>query len=164
MALLWAWSGIVEFMVFFGGVSTQYYFWGGLWIVQALLWLMLGFKGKGSKFTFDKSYRGYIGLFFIVYALLFYPLFGYLAGHGYPAGPIFGVAPCPVCIFTFGILLMLNIKIPYYVMGIPFVWGLLGIPAVFILGVYADAGEVVAAVVGIVLMHSRNKRLQEIVD
>ncbi len=158
LSSLWIWCGIVEFMIFFGSVSTQYYFWGSLWIIQAILFLLFSFKQNKIKILFDNNINGYLGISFIAYALIIYPLLGYIAGHGYPSGPIFGVAPCPVCIFTFGALLMIKIKIPYYLLIIPFIWGLLGIAAVLILGVYADAGEVVAAVLGTILILKRNKQ------
>ena len=148
LSLLWLWCGVVEFIVFFGSVNTQYYMWGGIWIIQAVLFFIFGFKLKKTAFKFENSINGYLGLILIMYALIIYPILGYFAGHGYPYGPVFGVAPCPVCIFTFGALLMIRVKIPYYILIVPFLWGLLGIAAVLMLGVYADAGEVIAAILG----------------
>ena len=158
LSFLWLWSGLVTFIVFFGDVSAQYYIWGSVWILQSVVLFYVGFVKSRLEFEFKNRWYNYIGLVFIAYALIIYPLVGSISGHPYPGGPIFGVAPCPVCIFTFGLFLLTAGKLPFFVMVIPFLWSLTGIYAVLMMGVYADGGEVIAGVSSVVIMLLNNRK------
>lgn len=158
LSVLWLWSGVVTFIIAFGDLSTQYYVWGALWIVQSLIFFYMGFVKPGLKFGFSGKWYNYLGLLFIIYALIAYPLIGSISGHPYPGSPIFGVAPCPVCIFTFGMFLFSTEKVPLYVIAIPFLWSLTGIYAVMVMKVYADAGEVGAGVASTAIMVLNNRK------
>jgi hypothetical protein len=84
--------------------------------------------------------------------MVVYPVIGTLLGHAYPQSPVFGVAPCPTTIFTFGLLLWTTAKVPKYVLVIPLLWSLLGVTAAFTLGIREDTGLLVAGVVGTILL------------
>jgi hypothetical protein len=73
-----------------------------------------------------------------VYAALLYPLIGMATGHRYPALPMFGIAPCPVVLFTLGVLLLARAPLPRRLLVIPFLWALIGGTAAFLLGVAQD--------------------------
>jgi hypothetical protein len=158
LSLLWLWSGVATFIIAFGDLSAQYYAWGTLWIIQGLIFLYAGLVKSRLTFGFNGEWYNYVGLIFVAYALVMYPIIGSISGHPYPLGPIFGIAPCPVCIFTVGMLLLSVEKVPLFVMGIPFLWSLTGIYAVVVMGVYADAGEVVAGVMSAAIVLRNNKR------
>jgi hypothetical protein len=98
----------------------------------------------------------------IMYAMLVYPILGTLPGHGYPRSPSFGVAPCPMIIFTFGLLLLTNARVPRYLLVIPFVWSLLGFTASFLLGISEDIGLLVAGVLGVGLLYWRDRTALQI--
>jgi hypothetical protein len=66
-----------------------------------------------------------------------YPLIG-LADHGYPAMPMFGITPCPVTLFTFGVMLVARGPLPRRLLVIPLLWALIGGSAAFLLGVPQD--------------------------
>lgn len=66
-----------------------------------------------------------MGWSFVIYAVVLYPLIGIATGHGYPHLPMFGVTPCPVTIFTFGMLRMSD-PVPRRLLEIPLVWSLIG--------------------------------------
>ena len=51
---------------------------------------------------------------------------------------MFGVAPCPVTIFTFGLLLMTTGPISYWLLVIPFIWSLIGGSAAILLDIRQD--------------------------
>ncbi len=82
----------------------------------------------------------------LVYALVLYPLVGRALGHNYPETPTFGL-PCPLTIFTFGMLLLTNRRVPRWALAIPAIWALIGSSAVFAFGIYQDLGLLVSAVV-----------------
>ena len=99
-------------------------------------------------FRFQKDLGGLLGLLFIVYAAVLYPLLGYMLGHTYPHAPMFGVASCPTTIFTLGLLLWAEPRVPTALLVIPLLWTLIGSTAVVVLGVTEDFGLFVAGVLG----------------
>lgn len=82
----------------------------------------------------------------LVYALVLYPLVGRVLGHTYPETPTFGL-PCPLTIFTFGMLLLTDRRVPRWVLAIPTAWALIGSTAVFAFGIYQDLGLLASAVI-----------------
>jgi Family of unknown function (DUF6064) len=63
--------------------------------------------------------------------------------------------PCTTTIFTFGILLWFDKKIPVSILIIPFAWSTIGFLAALKLGVPEDTGLPVA---GILMVALRNKK------
>jgi hypothetical protein len=94
----------------------------------------------------------------ILYALVAYPLLGVLLGHHYPATPTFG-APCPTTIFTFGVLLWCQRRVPAWLLIIPGLWALIGLSAAISLGVPEDVGLFVAGAVAIPMLVRRGRRM-----
>jgi hypothetical protein len=78
-----------------------------------------------------------VGWALIAYSALIYPLIG-VAGHGYPAMPMFGITPCPVTLFSLGMLLLAQRPVPRRLLPIPLVWALVGGSAAFLLAVPQD--------------------------
>ena len=89
-----------------------------------------------------------MGMVFIVYALVVYPAVGLLAGQRYPNLPTFG-APCPVTIFTLGLLLWNTRRTPVYVIAIPLIWSAVGTSAALSLGIVEDIGLAIAAILAL---------------
>ncbi len=161
LSFLWLWNGLVELIIFFGTVSTQYYVWGAFWILQGFLFFRQGVYKSNFDFKIRKDVYSYLGLLVISYALFIYPVLGFISKHGYPHGPIFGIAPCPVCIFTFGILMLNRNKLPIYNIIFPLLWSLTGLYAVIKLNVYQDLGLVIAGIIGTLLIIARNRAVNE---
>jgi len=152
LALLWIWTAVIYCFVFFTRIT------GSGWIIGAVvlgggLWLIWvgGIQGR-IRFAPTGGLRGSIGGLLIFYALVAYPLVGLAVGHRYPAMPTFGL-PCPVTIFTVGMLLLTSSPVPRSVFVAPAVWGLFGgTSATFLLGVYQDAGLLLAGILSLVAM------------
>jgi hypothetical protein len=103
--------------------------------------------------------HGIAGLIFIIYATVIYPVVGMLVGHGYPQSPVFGVAPCPTVIFTFGFLLWAPERVPIKVLIPPVLWAAVGTSAAVNLGMFEDLGLLVAGLATTVLVVYRNRKL-----
>ncbi|HKL17769.1 MAG TPA: DUF6064 family protein, partial [Halalkalibaculum sp.] len=101
---------------------------------------------------------GITGAILMTYAMLIYPLIGSQLGHGYPYAPMFGVAPCPATIFTFGILLWATQKVPWWIYAIPGIWSLIGFTAAIKLGILEDTGLLVAGILGVVLLSVKKRK------
>lgn len=126
LGVFWLWMGVCYHILFFSDINTAAYFFGGLFLIQGLLFLITGFITTTLEFHFRSNWYGALGGLFIFYALIIYPIWGTSIGHEYPFAPIFGVAPCPTAIFTFGLLLWSTPKLPLWLLIIPGLWALIG--------------------------------------
>lgn len=157
LSFFWLWNGIVFSLFYFSIFSPMFFLTALLFIFQTVV-LFLNGSGLGVKprlsFRFQNNFKTWAGIIFIIYALILYPVIGWATGHAYPAGPIFGTAPCPSAIFTVGILLLSEKKIPKILLIIPVLWGFAGFIPVLMYEVYPDIGLIVSGIAALMLMFS----------
>jgi hypothetical protein len=158
LSFLWLWTGIVFFPLYFGPVYTPAYAFGLLFIVQGALFLVSVVKSRLS-FAFEGDVYPIVGLLFIAYAMLGYPAVGYLLGHIYPRTPPFGLTPCPGTIFTFGLFLLTDKKVPKLFLVIPLLWALGGVMPVSV-GILEDVGLITAGILGTAMIVYRDSKVQ----
>ncbi len=158
LSFFWLWMGIVYHLFYFTQINKVAYLFGGIFILQGFLFFYHGVLNNrlSYKFRFDKL--GWGGVLLITFALIIYPFLSYIFGHFYPASPTFGL-PCPTTIFTFGILMWFDRKIPLSILIIPFIWSIIGFFAALKLGVREDTGLLVAGIFGTILIAYRNKKI-----
>lgn len=157
LTFYWLWIGIVYHILFFSSINPAAYLFGVIFILQGILFFKTGIVNKNLEFEISKDLKTYTGALFILYALIIYPILGYISGHIYPQSPTFGL-PCPTVIFTFGILLWTKNKIPFYILVIPFIWSIIGILAAVNLGIKEDFGLIAAGLIGSGLIITENIR------
>src|SRR5688572_6165747 len=157
LTILWGWMGIAYHLVFFTRINPLAYVFGGMCILQALLFLYHGVMKGRIQFAAGSDTAGITGAILIIFALIAYPLLGYLFGHVYPYSPTFG-APCPTTIFTFGLLLWNRPLLPLRLIAIPFVWSLIGFSAALELTIREDVSLFLAGLItcGVVAFRNRN--------
>lgn len=159
LASLWLWMGAVYHLTFFNAVNQAAYIFGAAFILQGLLFIAAGFREHPLTFRFRGDSCGIVGAALFVYSLVVYPALGYALGHEYPAAPTFGL-PCPTTIYTFGMLLWAEGRVPARLLIIPLAWSLLGTSAAVALGMYEDFGLTAAAAAAGILIAARNRRLR----
>lgn len=159
LSSLWIWNGAVTLLMYFTRFHAQYYLWGVVWILQGLAICYYGIYKKQISFRIKKDLHSITGLIFIFYALIVYPLIGAWLGHPFPQGPLFGAAPCPTVIFTFSVFLFSENRVKPYLMYFPLLWALMSLYPIIGMGVYADIGEIIAAIAAFILIIIRNKKL-----
>ena len=160
LSFFWLWMGLIYHIIFFTTINNAAYLFGGLFIIQGVLFLIFGVFQNKLSFQFKKDKYGVTGFILIIFSLIIYPILGYLFGHIYPTSPTFGL-PCPTTIFTFGILLLNEKKCPMLILIIPFVWSIIGFMAAFQFGILEDTGLVVASLITTSLFIHRNKILSK---
>ncbi|MGE5403573.1 MAG: DUF6064 family protein [Candidatus Saccharibacteria bacterium] len=160
LALMWLCAGLLYHISYFSTINKAAYIFGTVFIIQGLLFIIFGVLKSNITFELKANAYSFIGFLFILYAMVIYPILGYLLGHVYPQSPVFGVAPCPVTIFTFGILLLTD-KLPRTTLIIPFIWSLFGFSAASTLGIREDIGLIIAGLVGSVLILYRGHKLDK---
>ena len=135
LAFLWA-SAAAYHAAALGRLASSGPVFAAGFVIQAVLLASaatrdrLSFRAGGTLTT--------TGLALILYAMVIYPLLGALAGHPFPRGPAFGVAPCPNAIFTFGLLLLTDRPVPRWLLPIPLLWSIVGLTAATSLGMLED--------------------------
>jgi hypothetical protein len=137
LALLWGFTGVAYHGAFFAALNPAASLFAAGFVLQAGLLLWLGSWRGRLTFGPPRAQAG-IGLALMAYAALLYPLLGLLAGHRYPAAPVFGITPCPLTIFTCGVLLLARGRVPISLLVVPVAWSLIGGSAAILLGVPQD--------------------------
>jgi hypothetical protein len=138
LALMWAWTGIAYHWLFFAVINPGAFLFGAAFIAQALIFLWAGVVRNRLSFGYENRLRQNVGIALIAYSAIAYPLIGAQLGHIYPRAPSFGVTPCPMTIFTFGLVLLLRTPVTWSIVAIPFLWSLIGGTAAFLLHVPQD--------------------------
>jgi hypothetical protein len=154
LAMLWFWVAVAYHFAFFSGINAAAWVFGGVTFAGGLVFLWIGTLKSTLRFAPAGGWRGASGAALVVYALLVYPLLGYLFGHRYPAAPTFGV-PCPTTIFTLGLLLFASPPAPRLAFLVPLLWAAVGSLAAFSLGVVEDFGLLAAGIAGLAVVPSR---------
>lgn len=157
LSILWLFIGIV-FCLFYWAPSKFAYIFGILCILQGLLFLY-GIKKSDIEIDYRINTYTLIGILFIIYAIIGYQIFGYYLGHIYPKFFAFGLVPCPTTIFTFGLFLVINKKVPTKYLVIPFIIALGGFLAAYH-GIFEDIGLVIVGILGTVLIILRDGKVE----
>lgn len=100
----------------------------------------------------------WLGWLLVGYAAVLCPLVRIAAGPGYPAMPMFGITPCPVVVFTFGLFLLGCGTVSAWLLAIPFVWSLIGGSAAFLLHVPQDRVLLLSGIAALPLVLRKNGR------
>jgi hypothetical protein len=153
LAFLWLWLGLV-FWRRAAAEMAMLYAPTVLFTVQGALFIYALARDRITYGAVGPTYT-VVGLLFIAYGLVAYPLIGLLVGHVYPSTALSPLFPCPGIILTFGALL-LGRRVPEYLLVVPTLWALSG-ALWFSLGMVEDAGLVIAGVVGVIMIVARQR-------
>ncbi len=146
LAGLWLWVGAVLHIAYFTSLGPAFYLFGAFFLVEGALLLAVGVLRPRLAFRVRADWLSALGGLLVVYAMLVYPIVGQLTGHVYPSAPVFGVAPCPLVIFTFGLFLWTDARLPRHLLVVPAFWALLGSNAVLPpFSIYQDVGLLLSA-------------------
>ena len=156
LAVLWLWAGVMYHLVFFRTINPVAVWFGVLFVSQGALLAWFGLR-CGLTFHPRGDGAGIAGGVLLLYVLVLYPVLGHALGHRYPAAPTFGL-PCPLTIFTFGLLLWARPPVPRSLLVIPTLWAIVGTVAALRFGVREDFGLLVAAVLAASVLLVRGGR------
>ena len=159
-ALLWGFVGVAYHGLFFSRINLAAPLFAAAFVLQAVLFCAAAASGHGIEFIERSRVRSAVGLGLILYAMIIYPLIGLIAGERYPAMPLFGVAPCPLLIFTFG-LFSLASRVRWWLWIVPLLWTIVGTGGFYLLSVPQDAALPFSALAAILLQaaeHMQGRR------
>jgi len=149
LAALWIWTGVVYHVGYLSAISPPAFVFGALFGAQGVLLLVVGAVGGRPADGEPSAPERRVGWALIGYAMIVYPLLGRLTGHGWTELPSFGITPCPLTIFSLGVLLLAPRPVPRLLLVVPFVWALIGGSAAVLLGIVQDWVLLTAAAVPI---------------
>jgi len=86
-----------------------------------------------------------------------YPAIEHLLGRGYPRLVAFGLMPCPTTVFTWGMLLWTDRRVPKCVLAVPLLWSLGGVQPLA-MGIVEDVGLVLSGVAAMAMILYRDRR------
>lgn len=155
LGFLWVWIGIFYHIAFFTAINKAAYAFGGLFIIQGIFFLIELFRKK-LEFSFTGQLREYIGLFFILFGLIVYPVISYLLEASFVRTISLGL-PCPTTIFTFGFLMLTSDKLSKYLLIIPTIWAIIGIAAAINFDLYQDYFMILSAIIADFYLIKRKK-------
>jgi hypothetical protein len=114
------------------------------------------------RFGLEPTPTAWVGVGLVIYAAILYPLIGLSTGLTYPQMPTFGVTPCPVTIFTFGMLLLTTHPISRWLLVFPFIWSLIGGSAAVLLHVPQDWLLLVSGFITVPLIILRDRDVRRL--
>ena len=150
LAFLWLWVGFFFWLPSAGQGFVPGYLFTVLFLFQGMLFLFFTLRAKLS-FGLSNDIWTWTGVFFVAYALVGYPLVGILLGRDTTSIPSFGLTPCPLVTFTFGMLLLVRREITQYALIIPFIYALSGFLWVSI-GIVEDVGLIASGLAAVLLI------------
>jgi uncharacterized membrane protein HdeD (DUF308 family) len=159
LALFWIWMGLVYHLWYFSTINRAAVIFAAFFVLQGILFFIAGVSKHQLRFRFTLNLYGIVGSVFLASALIVYPALGYWFGHRYPAAPTFGL-PCPTTIFTLGMLIWTDRRVPLYLLPIPLGWSLIGFWAAVSLGITEDLGLLAAGPIGSLLVILRDRDLR----
>jgi hypothetical protein len=137
LALLWLWVGIVYQVGFFAEINAVAIGFGVMFVFQAWAFFHSGIKRHRLRFAAHNSWRTVVGAIVMTYALTIYPPLAFALDDGWPQVPTFG-APCPVVLFTLGLLLWTTASLPKWLLVVPLLWAAVATSAALWFRVYED--------------------------
>jgi hypothetical protein len=156
LSFLWLWTGLVFCVFYFGPVFTGGYVMGILVIIQGVVLFADAMRPRVT-FHCEANLYSVMGILFVAYAMIGYPLVGHFVGHDYPRTLPFGLVPCPTTVFTFGLLVLADVKVPKRLIVIPTLFTI-GAVAPISLGILEDVGLLVAGVLGTAMILYRDSK------
>lgn len=157
LAFFWLWVALLFWLPSVLQGFTPGYFFVAIFMIQGLLFIIITIRPR-LQFRYKSCVQTWIGLGIILYALVGYPLVGALLGHAYPRMSPFGLTPCPLVTFTFGLLLFTKPKVPRGLLILPFLYALTGFLWVSI-GMTEDIGMILSGLVATWLILHRDSRV-----
>ncbi len=159
LAFCWLWIGAVWHLQHYATILWAAWGFAALFCVQGVLLARAGAsRRKPVQFSFRAGPAGWAGLFLMLYGLAGYPLVAVLAGPHWPGIPLFGVAPGPTTIFTWGLLLLAEQGPPRALLVFPVLWSLIQGGSALLMAFPADLVVPAAGLLTAILAMRKQRR------
>ncbi len=154
---MWAWVGIAYQGLFFASINPAARLFAVAFVMQAGLFWWQEWGRRELEYGARSRLRTLSGGAMIIYALILYPVIGLTAGERYPAMPLFGIAPCPLVIFTFGLMLWAS-RARWWLWVVPLLWSVIGGSAAVLISVPQDWALPLSAMIALLIVWAERRR------
>lgn len=152
LAAVWAWMAVMYHVRFFARINPLAYLFAAMFLFQAAAIVWHGVITRKLELSMPRAEGRFLaGFVLIAYALVAYPVIGFVLGQRYPTLPTFGL-PCPTTIFTLGVFLLCARPVPWPLLVVPAVWAVVATSAAAWFGIGEDYALVPAALLVVALM------------
>ena len=162
LAFLWLHVGIFYHLIQFRSVHPATWIPGISFIFQGALLFLVGTIYANLDFQFTMKPLPVVGVLFILYDIIIYPLLSIPLDYTCSALPLFGTPPCPVTIFTFGIFLFTQKHFPTYLLIIPLLLATMAIHPIINTQIPHEYGLFITGVLGAILIFIENRRIDKL--
>jgi hypothetical protein len=156
LAAAWLWIGIGYHLLHFARLDFAAPLYGVLFVLEGLLLLWIAIRGR-LAFRYRGGLVGWAGLALAMLAVA-WPLVDRLAGLGWQAERVVGLAPAPTTILTLALLLLVAGRTPWRLAIIPLLWTLITGVTAWILWIPQDLALPVAGLGTLGLLLWKNRR------
>ena len=146
LAALWLATAIGYHGMHFTAINPLAWAFAMLFAVQALLLMHAGVLRARLGFGSAQGLRAAAGWVLMAYAMFGYPAIGLALGARWGELPAFGLTPCPLALFTIGVLQLANPPLPRALLVVPLLWSVIGGSAALLLDMPQDLALPLAAV------------------
>lgn len=157
LAAAWIWTGVAYYMLHYAQINWAAWTLGLVFVLQGLAFFVTGVVRNRIAFCFAGDPIGWAGLGLIGIAAILYPLFGVGSDQGWPRMALVGLTPGPTLLWTLGMLLFVEPRVPWHLLFIPLLWSLIGGVGALLLALPQDAVLPPAAVLTAVLVIRKNR-------
>lgn len=157
LAAGWLWCGAVFFLGHMARLDFMAPVYGWAFIAEAVL-LLWALVLRGGTLHAAAGVRGGLVLLLAAAAVFGLPLVSGLAGPGFAAAGVVGVAPAPTVLLTLAVLLLVEGRSRWLLLIVPVLWAAVAAVTGWVLGVpeyLALAALAVAAVAGALAANRR---------
>ena len=155
LAAAWIWIGLVYHLDHFARINFIAPAFAALFVLGGLLFgWTCAIRGRVA-FRFRNNRYGWVGLAFLILAMIVYPLAAWSSGDLAQVQHI-GVGPTATTCFTVGVLLLIEARTPYHLVVVPLLWLLAYGTMMWLLGEVPFLLSL--GVLGYVTIVSRNRR------
>lgn len=158
LAAGWFWIGSTYYGVYIAGLSWAAWISTAAFTLQGVLLLLLGTVRSGMALRYEREAARNAGMGFMLYALFAYPAIAIALGVPLTAVPVPGIAPDATILFTLGILLLTERRVPLSLAVIPLGTAAANGVSAWLIGLPADYVMLPAAAVALALLIYRNRR------
>ncbi len=160
LAFFWLWTGSIYYFLFYSELSHLGYAIGSVFMMEGIFFIVFGVSKKWITYKFEKNFTGFLGIGLILYSCIIYPLMGLFFERSY-AYLLSFILPVPITIFTFGMFLFSERKLPFFFVVIPFIWAILSFYSSVKFWLIEDMFLIIVAVVSLFIITKKEDSRQK---
>jgi hypothetical protein len=151
LAAWWLWVAIAFHLQRYATINWAARYFAGLFAIQALLLVWYGVVRGRLRFRVSREPAAFMAVGLLVFALVFEPVAGRVAGRAWHQVEIFGLTPDPTAIATLALLALSTARPHRALVVIPVAWCAIGAATLWALGSPEAWVVLLAGLCGLVL-------------